>query len=63
MENVLDTSHIPYTHHRTVGNRANVSPIDLEIIESGKWGFKGTWAEGPRKGTLGRQDTRLLLLD
>ena len=60
MENVLDTSHIPYTHHRTVGNRANVSPIDLEIIESGKWGFRGTWAEGPRKGTLGRQDTTFI---
>ncbi|AUT00791.1 cell death suppressor protein Lls1 [Nostoc sp. CENA543] len=60
MENVLDTSHIPYTHHRTVGNRANVSPVNLEITESGKWGFKGTWAEGPRKGTLGRQDTTFI---
>lgn len=60
MENVLDTSHIPYTHHRTVGNRANVSAVELEIVESGKWGFKGTWAEGPRKGTLGRQDTTFI---
>lgn len=60
MENVLDTSHIPYTHHRTVGNRANVSPVELEVIESGKWGFRGTWAEGPRKGTLGRQDTTFI---
>jgi phenylpropionate dioxygenase-like ring-hydroxylating dioxygenase large terminal subunit len=60
MENVLDSSHIPYTHHRTVGNRANVSPVELEIVESGKWGFKGTWAEGPRKGTLGRQDTTFI---
>jgi phenylpropionate dioxygenase-like ring-hydroxylating dioxygenase large terminal subunit len=60
MENVLDSSHIPYTHHRTVGNRANVSPVELEIVESGKWGFKGIWAEGPRKGTLGRQDTTFI---
>ncbi|WP_066382626.1 MULTISPECIES: Rieske 2Fe-2S domain-containing protein [unclassified Anabaena] len=60
MENVLDSSHIPYTHHRTVGNRANVSPVNLEVVESGKWGFKGTWAEGPRKGTLGRQDTTFI---
>lgn len=60
LENVLDTSHIPYTHHRTVGNRANVSAVELEILESGKWGFKGTWAEGPRKGTLGRQDTTFI---
>ncbi len=29
MENVLDSSHIPYTHHRSVGNRANVSPVQL----------------------------------
>ncbi|MBW4617621.1 MAG: Rieske 2Fe-2S domain-containing protein [Desmonostoc vinosum HA7617-LM4] len=60
MENVLDSSHIPYTHHRTVGNRANVSAVDLEVVESGKWGFKGIWAEGPRKGTLGRQDTTFI---
>ncbi|BAZ50110.1 pheophorbide a oxygenase [Nostoc sp. NIES-4103] len=60
MENVLDTSHIPYTHHRTVGNRANVSAVELEVVESGKWGFKGSWAQGPRKGTLGRQDTTFI---
>jgi phenylpropionate dioxygenase-like ring-hydroxylating dioxygenase large terminal subunit len=60
MENVLDSSHIPYTHHKTVGNRANVSPVELEIVESGKWGFKGMWAEGPRKGTLGKQDTTFI---
>ena len=60
MENVLDSSHIPYTHHRTVGNRANVSAVELEVVESGKWGFKGSWAAGPRKGTLGRQDTTFI---
>jgi len=57
MENVLDSSHIPYTHHRTVGDRANVSPVELEIVQSDRQGFKGTWAEGPRRGKLGRQDT------
>lgn len=57
LENVLDSSHIPYTHHRSVGNRANVSPVELEVVESGKQGFQGLWQEGPRKGTLGRQDT------
>jgi phenylpropionate dioxygenase-like ring-hydroxylating dioxygenase large terminal subunit len=60
MENVLDSSHIPYTHHRTVGNRANVSTVELDIVESGKWGFKGVWEAGPRKGTLGRQDTTFI---
>lgn len=57
MENVLDASHIPYTHHKSVGDRKNVSPVDLELVESGRQGFRGTWAEGPRRGTLGRQDT------
>ncbi|MDZ8056580.1 MAG: Rieske 2Fe-2S domain-containing protein [Aulosira sp. ZfuVER01] len=60
MENVLDSSHIPYTHHRTVGNRANVSAVELEVVESGKWGFKGIWEEGPRKGTLGKQYTTFI---
>lgn len=57
LENVLDASHVPFTHHATVGNRTNASTVELEILESGKQGFKGTWAEGPRKGQLGRQDT------
>jgi phenylpropionate dioxygenase-like ring-hydroxylating dioxygenase large terminal subunit len=60
MENVLDASHVPFTHHRSVGNRVNAAPVELEILESGKQGFKGTWAEGPRKGTLGRQNTTFI---
>ncbi len=60
LENVLDASHIPYTHHRTVGNRANAAPVELQVLESGKHGFKGTWEEGPRKGRLGRQDTTFI---
>lgn len=57
LENVIDPSHVPFTHHRSVGNRANVSPVELEVTESGKQGFEGTWAEGPRRGTLGQQYT------
>ncbi|MEB3179269.1 MAG: Rieske 2Fe-2S domain-containing protein, partial [Nostocaceae cyanobacterium] len=60
LENVLDASHVPFTHHNTVGNRANASSVELEVLESGKHGFKGTWAEGPRKGKLGRQDTTFI---
>jgi phenylpropionate dioxygenase-like ring-hydroxylating dioxygenase large terminal subunit len=60
MENVIDASHVPYTHHKSVGNRANAAPVELEILTSGKWGFTGTWAEGPRKGTLGRQNTTFI---
>jgi phenylpropionate dioxygenase-like ring-hydroxylating dioxygenase large terminal subunit len=57
LENVLDASHVPYTHHRSVGNRSNASPVELEVVEASKHGFKGKWEEGPRRGTLGRQDT------
>lgn len=60
LENVLDASHVPYTHHRTVGNRANAAPVSLEILETSKQGFTGKWEEGPRRGTLGQQDTRFI---
>ncbi len=60
LENVLDASHVPFTHHKSVSDRANAAPVNLELVESGKQGFTGTWEEGPRKGTLGRQDTAFI---
>ncbi|QQE66441.1 cell death suppressor protein Lls1 [Leptolyngbya sp. BL0902] len=57
LENVLDASHIPYTHHKTVGNRENAAPMEMEVVESSKQGFRGLWPEGPRKGKLGTQHT------
>jgi phenylpropionate dioxygenase-like ring-hydroxylating dioxygenase large terminal subunit len=57
---VIDASHIPYTHHRSVGNRAFAGPVELEVKESGKQGFKGIWESGPRRGTLGQQDTAFI---
>jgi phenylpropionate dioxygenase-like ring-hydroxylating dioxygenase large terminal subunit len=60
LENVLDSSHLPFTHHRSVGNRSNAGPVELEVVEAGKQGFKGKWEEGPRRGTLGRQDTTFI---
>ena len=57
LENVLDPSHLPYTHHQSVGNRANAGPAELEVAESSRQGFHGVWQEGPRLGKLGRQDT------
>ncbi len=60
LENVIDSSHIPFTHHATVGNRSSVSPVELEVVESGKNGFTGIWQQGPRKGTLGKQDTTFI---
>jgi phenylpropionate dioxygenase-like ring-hydroxylating dioxygenase large terminal subunit len=60
LENVLDPSHVPFTHHRSVGNRATASPVELELLEATKHGFNGTWADGPRRGQLGRQDTTFI---
>jgi phenylpropionate dioxygenase-like ring-hydroxylating dioxygenase large terminal subunit len=60
LENVLDASHLPYTHHSTVGNRANAAPVELEVLTSGKNGFTGVWPEGPRKGKLGTQHTTFI---
>lgn len=57
LENVIDSSHIPYTHHKTVGNRSNAAPMELFVTESGRQGFTGEWPEGPRRGKLGKQTT------
>lgn len=60
LENVLDASHVPFTHHRSVGNRTNAAPVELDVLEAGKQGFIGLWKEGPRRGTLGQQHTRFI---
>jgi phenylpropionate dioxygenase-like ring-hydroxylating dioxygenase large terminal subunit len=57
LENVLDPSHLPYTHHQSVGNRANAGPVELDLLEESKSGFTGIWLEGPRRGKLGTQNT------
>ena len=57
LENVLDVSHVPFTHHRTVGKRENAAPVEAELLSYGPEGFTALWAEGPRKGRLGSQHT------
>lgn len=58
LENVLDVSHVPFTHHGTVGNRANATAVDLEITQRSRDGFEGLWREGPRNGRYGPQLSR-----
>ncbi|MFE4107935.1 aromatic ring-hydroxylating dioxygenase subunit alpha [Almyronema epifaneia] len=60
LENVLDASHIPFTHHKTVGKRENAAPMAMEVLAADKQGFRGIWPEGPRKGKLGTQHTRFV---
>jgi len=57
LENVLDVSHVPYTHHLTVGRRENAAPVEAELTGFGAEGFTAFWPEGPRKGRLGSQHT------
>ena len=57
LENVLDVSHVPFTHHRTVGRRDNAAPVEAELTGFGPQGFTALWPEGPRKGRLGSQHT------
>ncbi|MEX1316197.1 MAG: Rieske 2Fe-2S domain-containing protein [Synechococcaceae cyanobacterium] len=57
LENVLDVSHVPFTHHRTVGRRDNAAPVEAELTGHGPGGFTAAWAEGPRRGKLGSQFT------
>ena len=62
LENVLDVSHVPFTHHLTVSNRANGGPVELSVLEPGvsSSGFSGMWLEGPRQGKLGSQSTKFI---
>jgi len=57
LENVLDVSHVPFTHHATVGRRENAGPVDLQLSSFGPEGFTSLWPEGPRRGRLGSQHT------
>jgi len=57
LENVLDTSHVAFTHHPRVGNRANAKEFVLETSPVTTAGFTGFWQEGPRRGKLGSQKT------
>jgi phenylpropionate dioxygenase-like ring-hydroxylating dioxygenase large terminal subunit len=60
LENVLDVSHVPFTHHGTVGRRENAGPVDLQLLGADASGFTGLWEEGPRRGKLGPQSTTFL---
>jgi phenylpropionate dioxygenase-like ring-hydroxylating dioxygenase large terminal subunit len=57
LENVLDVSHVPFTHHRTVGRRENAGPVLARRTSFGPEGFTMEWEEGPRRGKLGSQHT------
>ena len=58
LENVMDVSHVPFTHHNSVGKRENATPVVLEMVgDLEAKGFEGIWREGPRNGKYGSQHT------
>ncbi|WP_414576475.1 Rieske 2Fe-2S domain-containing protein [Anabaena sp. CCY 9402-a] len=57
LENILDPSHVAFTHHSTVGNRKNAAPLELEVAKSDKHGFKGIWKQGVKPGQTGELST------
>ncbi|NJM65694.1 MAG: Rieske 2Fe-2S domain-containing protein [Acaryochloris sp. RU_4_1] len=62
LENVLDPSHLPFAHHRSVGDRSIAGPMDLDVTHSDRQGFQGIWetAVGPKKGQFGTQLTTFI---
>jgi len=61
LENVMDVSHVPFTHHNSVGKRENATPVVLEMEgDLAAEGFTGIWKEGPRNGKYGSQYTEFV---
>jgi len=44
LENLLDPSHVPFTHHATIGKRDYAGPVPLKLTSDvSASGFRGTW--------------------
>ena len=55
LENLLDSSHVPFTHHKTVSKRENAQPLPLQITERiSAAGFRGAFK---RDTPVGKQGT------
>eukprot|EP00798_Chlamydomonas_sp_ICE-L_P014138 gene14138-20100_t len=58
MENILDSSHVPFTHHKSMSNRNILGAFDFSLTQPvSTAGFQGNWPTGPRGGKLGSQST------
>ncbi|TAF17874.1 MAG: cell death suppressor protein Lls1, partial [Nostocales cyanobacterium] len=60
LENILDPSHVAFTHHKTVGNRANAAPLELEVTRLEKDGFQGIWKQGLNPRQTGELSTKFV---
>lgn len=49
LENVLDASHVPFTHHKSISNRNVIGDYNTKLTSPmTEAGFQGLWATGPR---------------
>ncbi|CAE7465706.1 PAO [Symbiodinium sp. CCMP2592] len=54
LENLLDSSHVPFTHHKTVSKRENAQPLPLQITERiSASGFRGAFKKDTPVGKQG----------
>lgn len=60
LENLLDPSHVAFTHHRSMGNRANAGPLELELTELNQDGFYGIWKQGLNARQTGKISTTFI---
>lgn len=62
LENVLDSSHVPFTHHQTISRRENALPLRLQLTEGlSAAGFEGEQLSAPSLpsgGVSGRAPTK-----
>ena len=48
LENVLDSSHVPFTHHQTISKRENALPLHLKLTQPvSAAGFAGEQSQAP----------------
>ena len=54
LENVLDSSHVPFTHHQTISKRENAVPLPLRLTSKlSAAGFSGEFARDAPVGRVG----------
>ena len=57
LENVIDVSHVSFTHHGTIARRTDARAMNVSIIKDDISGFQAVWEEGPRCGYFGPEIT------
>lgn len=57
LENVLDPSHLPFTHHLTISNRAAAGPVHLRVVRNSQVDDDNNYEEKVEVDTLAMGET------